>query len=88
MVPILQLLMSYIGIQCDTIGSTSSPDIPELFRHRAIAVLCVTTTSDGYLIVGKRSSHVDFGGHFHVVPAGRLQPNEGSNVVIIVKFNN
>ena len=57
-------------------GTTSSEDVPEAHRHRAIGVLAVTTTSDNYVLLGVRAPRKDWGLLRHVVPAGRLQPDE------------
>jgi hypothetical protein len=59
-------------------GSTSDPTIPEAFRRRAIGVLAVTVSADGFVLVGVRSPRVDWGTLRHVVPAGRLKPSDGS----------
>lgn len=57
-------------------GTTSSETVPEQYRHRAIGMLAVTTTADGYVLLGVRSPAIDFPLLRHVVPAGRLRPIE------------
>lgn len=57
-------------------GTTADEGVPEEYRHRAIGVLAITTTVDGYVLLGVRSPAIDWGLLRHVVPAGRLQPDE------------
>ena len=57
-------------------GTTSPEGVPEEYRHRAIGMLAVTTTADGYVMLGVRSPAIDWPLLRHVVPAGRLQPSE------------
>lgn len=57
-------------------GTTSPEGVPEEYRHRAIGMLAVTTTTDGYVMLGVRSPAIDWPLLRHVVPAGRLQPIE------------
>lgn len=44
--------------------------------HRAIGFLAVTITSDGYVMLGVRSPKIDWPTLRHVVPAGRLTPQQ------------
>lgn len=57
-------------------GTTTSETVPEQYRHRAIGMLAVTTTTDGYVLLGVRSPDIDWPLLRHVVPAGRLRPIE------------
>lgn len=53
-------------------GTTSSAEVPEQHRHRAIGVMCVTVTKDNFVVFGVRSPQVDWGTLRHVVPACRM----------------
>lgn len=59
-----------------TTHETVAPTIMEEHRHRATGFLAVTVTSDGYFLLGVRSPKIDWGNLRHVVPAGRLRPDE------------
>ncbi len=64
--------MNFMGTTHKTIG----PDIPEDQRHRATGFLAVTVTADDKFLLGVRSPQIDWGVLRHVVPAGRLRPDE------------
>jgi 8-oxo-dGTP pyrophosphatase MutT (NUDIX family) len=68
----------------DFMGSTW-PDVPEKHRRLALGVLAVTLSSDNFLILGVRSPRIDWGTLRHVVPAGRMRPDEGSPHQAILK---
>lgn len=53
-----------------------APTIAEEHRHRATGFLAVTVTSDNCFLLGVRSPKIDWGTLRHVVPAGRLRPDE------------
>ena len=57
-------------------GTTESRDIPEKHRHLAVGIMAVLTTADNCVMLGVRSGRVDFGETRHVVPAGRMSPQE------------
>ncbi len=57
---------------------TTWPEVPEQLRRRALGQLAVTITRDDRLIVGVRSREIDWGGLRSAVPAGRVQPDEGT----------
>ena len=59
-------------------GTTADPSIPEPLRRRAIGVAAVTISADGFVLVGVRSTRVDWGTLRHVLPAGRLKPSDQS----------
>jgi 8-oxo-dGTP pyrophosphatase MutT (NUDIX family) len=59
-----------------TTHETVAPTIAEEYRHRAIGFLAVIITADNYLLLGVRSPKIDWGTLRHVVPAGRLRPDE------------
>src|SRR3989344_1183996 len=59
-----------------TTHETVAPGIAEEHRHRAIGFLAVTITSDNCFLLGVRSPKIDWGNLRHVVPAGRLRPDE------------
>ena len=59
-----------------TTHETVAPNFPEDYWHRAIGFLSVTITHDGYVLFGVRSPQIDWGLLRHVVPAGRLRPDE------------
>lgn len=57
-------------------GTTREEFVHEDLRHRAIGIMAITKTRDGYLMLGVRSPRIDWGTLRHVIPAGRLRPNE------------
>ena len=59
-----------------TTHESIAPFIDQGYWHRAIGMLAVTITSDGYFLMGVRSPTIDWGLLRHVVPAGRLKPSE------------
>lgn len=66
---------------------TTWPEMPERHRRRALGQLAVTITSDDHVIVGVRSRKIDWGGLRHAIPAGRVQPGEGTpEEAILLEF--
>lgn len=59
-----------------TTHESVAPYIDQCYWHRAIGIMSVTLTTDEFLILGVRSSTIDWGLLRHVVPAGRLKPAE------------
>ena len=59
-----------------TTHQTVACNITELFIHRATGMQAVTVTKDGCLLLGVRSPKIDWPLLRHVVPAGRLRPDE------------
>lgn len=59
-----------------TTHETVAPAIAEQHRHRATGFLAVTVTADNCFLLGVRSPKIDWGNLHHVVPAGRLRPDE------------
>ena len=53
-----------------------APTIAEEHLHRATGFLAVTVTADNCFLLGVRSPKIDWGNLRHVVPAGRLRPDE------------
>ncbi len=53
-----------------------APTIAEEYHHRATGFLAVTITADNCFLLGVRSPKIDWGNLRHVVPAGRLRPDE------------
>lgn len=62
------------------LGTTSSAHLSDEFRHRAVGFLSITTTSDGFIVVGQRDAGLDWGGLLRVVPAGRFTPEHGTPI--------
>ena len=66
---------------------TTWPEIPERFRRKALGQMAVTVTSDNRLVIGVRSRSIDWGGLRHALPAGRVQPDEGTpEEAILLEF--
>ena len=62
----------------NAIGSTH-PDVPEYHQHRFVGFMCVTCTSDGFLVYGVRGA-IDWPYQCHVAPAGRWSTKQESPV--------
>lgn len=88
----VRIAADQIEIDCGTSDyrqfmGTTWPEIPERFRRRALGQLAVTITNDQRLVVGVRSRQIDWGGLRHAMPAGRVQPDEGSpEQAILLEF--
>jgi len=71
------LLRSGLSNYKNFMGTTADETVENQYRHLAIGVLAVLTTADGYVMLGVRSPTIDWGLLRHVVPGGRLSPDQG-----------
>lgn len=77
------LCLKYVESDYGNVIGSTYPDVPEEYQDRFVGIMCVTTTSDGYVVYGVRGA-IDWAFQCHVAPAGRWSLKQATPAAEIV----
>lgn len=77
------ICLKYVNSDYGNVIGSTHQDVPEEYQDRFVGFMCVTQTSDGYIVYGVRGA-IDWPYQCHIAPAGRWSLKQASPVAGMV----